>query len=213
MTATPEYWHSEKTPWDFPLLRTCVDSLTQHMHPGMRVLDVGCGNGFWANRFSKQGCEVVGIDPSRKGVKKARLAYPAIRFEQLEAGPDVLSELAEDPFDLVVSFEVIEHCYGPMTWASGCFNALKAPGTFICSTPYHGYLKNLAISIVNKWDWHWFPIREGGHIKFWSRATLGRLLAETGFDRGHIQFRGAGRLPFLWKTMVVKAVKQEHSTM
>jgi len=43
----------------------------------------------------------------------------------------------------------------------------------------------------------------GGHIKFWSRATLTALLAEEGFTVAH--FEGAGRLPYLWKSMVVVA--------
>jgi hypothetical protein len=43
------------------------------------------------------------------------------------------------------------------------------------------------------------PRRDGGHIKLWSRWTLSKLLAAMGFEI--IQFRGAGRLPYLWMTM------------
>lgn len=48
-------------------------------------------------------------------------------------------------------------------------------------------------------------LRDDGHIKLWSRRTLSHLLAETGFQ--NIQFRGAGRLPFLWMTMVMSGDK------
>lgn len=87
----------------------------------------------------------------------------------------------------------------------GCFQALKPGGRFICTTPYHGYLKNLALSIMGKWDQHADPLWDGGHIKLWSRAKLGALLEETGFT--NIQFRGAGRLPGLWMTMVMSGDK------
>ena len=83
----------------------------------------------------------------------------------------------------------------------GCLLATRPGGRFICTTPYHGYLKNLAISLTNKWDDHITPFWDGGHIKFWSRKTLGRLLTEAGFT--NLQFRGAGRLPYLWMSMVM----------
>ena len=80
---------------------------------------------------------------------------------------------------------------------------LGGPGQLICSTPYHGYLKNLALSLVNKWDDHHNPLWDGGHIKFFSRDSLTRLLREAGLV--NISFRGAGRLPYLWKSMVLAA--------
>jgi hypothetical protein len=66
-------------------------------------------------------------------------------------------------------------------------------------------LKNLLISLLNKWDQHANPLWDGGHIKLWSRQTLTALLRETGFV--NIQFRGAGRFPWLWMTMVMSANK------
>jgi len=71
----------------------------------------------------------------------------------------------------------------------------------IISTPYHGYLKNLALAFTGKWDTHANPLWDGGHIKLWSRRTLGCLLTGAGFE--NLQFRGVGRLPGLWMTMVM----------
>jgi 2-polyprenyl-6-hydroxyphenyl methylase/3-demethylubiquinone-9 3-methyltransferase len=73
------------------------------------------------------------------------------------------------------------------------------------STPYHGYLKNLAISLVNGWDRHFEVHRDGGHIKFFSKRTLGRMAEEVGFGRQ--KFYGVGRLPWLWKSMILVAMK------
>ena len=173
--------------------------------PGMRVLDVGCGNGFTCGEFLKRGWKVVGIDLSEQGIAIARISHPQARFEVLPADNDLLANLGEVPFDLVVSTEVIEHVYAPKAYVAACFHALRPGGRFICTTPYHGYLKNLALSALNGWDTHANPLWDCGHIKLWSRATLSTLLTAAGFKS--LRFRGAGRMPYLWMTMVICADK------
>jgi SAM-dependent methyltransferase len=175
------------------------------LEPETRVLDVGCGNGFTCGEFLRRGCKTVGVDLSSQGIEIARRNYPAGRFEVLPADDHLLSNLAEEPFDLVVSTEVIEHLYAPRDFSRGCFEALKPGKRFICTTPYHGYLKNLAIAVAGKWDSHADPLWDGGHIKLWSKATLTRLLEEIGFR--NVRFSGVGRLPGLWMTMVVSCEK------
>ena len=170
-----------------------------------RVLDVGCGNGFTCGEFAKRGCQVVGVDMSQSGIELARKAFPKCRFEVASASADLLELLGAEPFDIVISTEVVEHLYDPRAYARTCFKALRGGGRFICTTPYHGYLKNVAISLAGKWDSHADPLWDCGHIKFWSRATLTRLLTEAGFQ--HFRFRGAGRLPYFWMTMVMSADK------
>jgi len=73
----------------------------------------------------------------------------------------------------------------------------------VISTPYHGYIKNLALSVFDKWDSHHTPLWHGGHIKFWSRKTLTQLLEDNGFKV--IGFSGVGRIPYLWKSMILIA--------
>ena len=74
------------------------------------------------------------------------------------------------------------------------------------TTPYHGYLKNLAIALTGRWDSHHDPLWEGGHIKFFSPATITRLLAGAGFAVQSIE--RVGRVPMLAKSMVVTATAQ-----
>lgn len=182
-----------------------VLALAGQLAQGARVLDVGCGNGFTCGEFLKLGCKVVGIDLSEQGIGIARKSYTAARFEVLPADANLLRALNEPPFDLIVSTEVVEHLYDPRSYARGCFAALRPGGRLICTTPYHGYLKNLVLALTGKWDAHANPLWDGGHIKLWSRQTLSHLLTETGFQ--DLQFRGAGRLPFLWMTMVLAGDK------
>ena len=76
-------------------------------------------------------------------------------------------------------------------------------GNLIVTMPYHGYLKNMALSLVNGWDKHFSPLWDMGHIKFWSRRTLCQLLEQNGFEV--TGFYGVGRAPLFWKSMIVTA--------
>lgn len=193
-TSGPCHMHRHLVP---PLF----DLAGQFVRPGARVLDVGCGSGFIAGQFIERGCDVTGIDLSQSGISLAREAYPQGRFEVMGASDGILSALSCAPFDLVVSTEVIEHLYAPRPYIKGCFDALRPGGRFICSTPYHGYLKNLAIALTGRTIAHANPLWDGGHIKLWDRPTLSELFKEAGFN--DLRFRGAGRLPYLWMSMLM----------
>lgn len=210
-TATKPFEYADAAPaHTAAYLWPAVSSFASDAGPGTRVLDVGCGNGSIAGKFLERGCTVVGIDLSENGIAIARKAYPRGRFELLAADENVLARLGEPAFDFVISTEVVEHLYDPRGYAAGCFGALRPGGKFICSTPYHGYLKNLTIAMLGKFDSHMTALWDGGHIKFWSRKTLGRLLSDAGFK--NIQFRGAGRVPYLWMSMVMSGVKPQEQS-
>jgi hypothetical protein len=52
-------------------------------------------------------------------------------------------------------------------------------------------------------DRHLTALWDGGHIKFWSKQTITTLLNEQGFHK--TKFIGCGRLPYLWKSMIIEA--------
>jgi 2-polyprenyl-3-methyl-5-hydroxy-6-metoxy-1,4-benzoquinol methylase len=180
-------------------------SLSRDLPPSSRILDVGCGNGSVTLEFAKRGHSVVGIDLAEAGIRIARQSCPSGRFEVLAADRNVLDKLGEESFDLVYSAEVVEHLYDPRSYMAGCYTATSPGGKFICTTPYHGYLKNLAISLAGGWDKHADPLFDGGHIKLFSRRTLSALMAEAGFRK--LEFRGAGRYPYFWKSMIICGTK------
>jgi 2-polyprenyl-3-methyl-5-hydroxy-6-metoxy-1,4-benzoquinol methylase len=167
-----------------------------------RILDIGSGNGALCSALAGAGFQVAGIEHDQHGVEIARRSAPSIPFYAYGVAdePSALLE-RERPFDTVVSTEVIEHLFSPHLLPIYAHAVLEARGHLVVTTPYHGYLKNLLLSIAGKWDFHHTPLWHGGHIKFWSRATLSRLLAEHGFRV--VAFVGVGRCPFLWKSMVL----------
>lgn len=171
-----------------------------------RVMDIGTGNGALCARLESAGYQVVGVEPDKKGVDIARSSHPSIPFYNFGVEDNPAELLArEQEFDVVVSTEVVEHLYSPHFLPIYAKGVLRSGGYLVVTAPYHGYLKNLALSIFAKWDKHHTVLWHGGHIKFWSRATLTRLLAENGFRV--IGFSGVGRFPYLWKNMVLLAQK------
>ena len=172
-------------------------------HTQGTVLDLGCGNGSIARALIGAGYDVYGVDASISGINIANAESPG-RFFVLDVLTGVLpKELASKHFDVVISTEVIEHLYDPRSLIAFARKVLSADGEFIISTPYHGYLKNQALAITGKLDDHLTVLWDGGHIKFFSRKTLEVMLREQGFET--TDFVGAGRLPYLWKSMLVKA--------
>ncbi|MCR8560169.1 class I SAM-dependent methyltransferase [Mucilaginibacter sp. BJC16-A38] len=180
-----------------PLLRMLDKSANQC------ILDLGCGNGYLVNYLISQGFDAYGTDASKNGIALANKTNPGRFFVQdLSSGrlPEALQALA---FDTIISTEVIEHLYDPEGFIDFCRNVLRPGGQIIVTTPYHGYLKNLALSLFDKWDNHMNPLWLGGHIKLWSKRTLCRLLTEKGFSLN--SFTGCGRIPYFWMSMIIKA--------
>jgi hypothetical protein len=61
-------------------------------------------------------------------------------------------------------------------------------------------LKNLGISLLNKWDSHFSVSWDVGHVKFFSVKTLREIFEDEGFS--DIKFRFVGRFPAFWKSMI-----------
>jgi 2-polyprenyl-3-methyl-5-hydroxy-6-metoxy-1,4-benzoquinol methylase len=182
----------------WPVLRCEVDKCRPR-----RAFDLGCGSGATVGMLAGLGLEATGVDPSESGIALARSAYPRCRFEIGNAYDDLASRFGR--FPLVVSLEVVEHCYDPRHFVRTLFDLVEPCGVAIVSTPYHGYLKNVALALTGRLDRHFTALWDGGHIKFFSIATLRQLLSEAGFR--DIRFVRVGRIPPLAKSMVAIASK------
>ena len=167
-----------------------------------QILDAGCGNGSLSHELFRLGYTVTGVDASESGVAMARASFPKITFEV--ASVYEMASIVGDDFDAVVSVEVIEHLFSPRAFLRQAALCLRPGGRLLLTTPYHGYLKNLVLALTGRLDRHFNALTEGGHIKFWSRRTLTALLQSEGWQV--LDFAGAGRLPRLWKSMILVAV-------
>jgi 2-polyprenyl-6-hydroxyphenyl methylase/3-demethylubiquinone-9 3-methyltransferase len=171
----------------------------------LRILDLGCGNGFLAQHFAAAGHAVTATDPSTDGIELARRAYPGVRFEAVSGYDSHTHLMPPGGWDVITASEVIEHLYDPRRFLENAFRHIAPGGCIILTTPYHGYLKNLALAAAGAWDRHLTVHWHGGHIKFFSVPTLTAMLRDCGFVDP--TFRFVGRLPWLWKSMVCRAEK------
>jgi 2-polyprenyl-3-methyl-5-hydroxy-6-metoxy-1,4-benzoquinol methylase len=181
-------------------------------HDGVRTIcDLGCGNGYLARRLAAQGFTVLGIDASPTYIEMAKASATGTRATFMTAviDQDLAHQLREShpQFDLVVSSDVIEHLYHPLGFLKAAHAILRPGGTAVIGTPYHGYWKNLAISLAGDWDRHHGVAWHGGHIKFFSPASLGEMLRDAGFNQP--RFRYYGRVAGFWKNMIAIATRRD----
>ncbi len=199
--STPDYGYrsAERSAANEVLRPVLIGILKMRAPAPRRLVDLGCGNGAMASVMHSVGYDVLGIDASQSGIQVAQGAYPECRFAVGSAYDDLVA--VHGRFPLVVSLEVIEHLYSPRRYCETLWGLLEPGGLGVISTPFHGYWKNLALAVTNRFDAHFSPTWEGGHIKFWSRQSLGALLIQQGFR--DLAFFRVGRIPPLAKSLIV----------
>lgn len=190
--AGEEAFHSDT------YLMPTVQRFLEDLAPGKNIFELGCGNGAAAAELAGLGYRITGIDPSDSGIAIAQTVAPMCRLELGSSDEDLAARFGM--FDVVLSLEVAEHVYAPMRYAKAIDELLQPGGIAIISTPYHAYLKNLVLAASGKLDGHFTALWEGGHIKFWSRGTLGTLFDRAGLEE--IAFARVGRIPVLAKSMI-----------
>ncbi len=104
--------------------------------PGRRVLDAACGEGYGSALLARAGGQVLGVDIGIEAVMHARARYgdvPGLRFEQGDA--TALDALPDAGFDLIVSFETLEHVQAQERMLDGFARLLAPGGLLLVSTP------------------------------------------------------------------------------
>jgi 2-polyprenyl-6-hydroxyphenyl methylase/3-demethylubiquinone-9 3-methyltransferase len=148
----------------------------------LSVLEIGAGGGKLGAKFVEKGIRYVGLEPVAAEIEKAHRNHPTLKVMQASCY-DEPGALDLGKFDLVYSNDVIEHLYEPRRLASFSAAHLNPGGIVVCGTPHYGsYLRNLLISLTNRWDHHHTVLWDGGHIKFFSKSTLHQIWSEGGFN-------------------------------
>jgi 2-polyprenyl-3-methyl-5-hydroxy-6-metoxy-1,4-benzoquinol methylase len=168
----------------------------------LRVLDVGCGEGQLTAAIADAGFEVVGVDVAEEPLRRAR---------ELHAGIDVRLvpldgewPLPDAGFDAVWAGETIEHVTDTAGWLSELRRVLRSGGSLLLSTPAHERLALLGFALFGeRFDRHFDP--RADHVRFYTRRTLARLLADFGFEQ--IELRAVGGWPGARQTLLAAAVR------
>ncbi|MHC4414585.1 MAG: class I SAM-dependent methyltransferase [Planctomycetota bacterium] len=162
-------------------LETLIDDfLTDEMVVGRRVLDAGCGLGFFAERLKKRGADVIACDigPSLVERASARAGCPGEVADAL----GLVDHFGAESFDVVVSSECIEHTPDPMEAVRQMAGVLRVGGHLSLSTP--NILWQPCIRLATRCKMRPFD----GHENFSSwrglRATLKRCGVPVLRERG-----------------------------
>ncbi len=102
---------------------------------GKTVLDIACGSGYGGSYLLSKGARtVVGGDSSEEAIRQAIQYYKKdnLEFILLDA---TKMPIVENTFEIVVSFETIEHIPNYEEFLSECQRIMRHDGIFICSTP------------------------------------------------------------------------------
>lgn len=109
-----------------------VYEFAESMANNLRVLDLGCGVGYGSTVLIKQARQVVSLDIDWKSLS----ASPHLRHSSNCLTADsVHLPFMTHSFDLVVSFQVIEHIQADLEYLHEIKRVLKPKGRFIVSTP------------------------------------------------------------------------------
>tara|TARA_R110002072_G_scaffold9926_3_gene47173 strand:- start:1840 stop:2571 length:732 start_codon:yes stop_codon:yes gene_type:complete len=171
--APQRFWHKER-------FAASLEALGPQ--PNLRILDVGCGSGLFADQAAKlPGSQVVGVDANEAAIEFATKTFAR---ENLSFRLGMLDELDLEPgsFDRISLLEVIEHVYEDQARVTlADFHRLLAPGgQLVISTP----------NMRSAWPLiEWVLDRTGTtaqmagemHVAGYTPASLERLCEEAGF--------------------------------
>ena len=111
-------------------------ALALELVKGKTVLDLACGEGYGSFMLSKHAAAVLGIDLSNEVIFHAQKKYAKktenLHFQQGSASKLTLQDSA---FDVVVSYETIEHLYEQSEMLEEIRRVLKPDGILIISSP------------------------------------------------------------------------------
>jgi SAM-dependent methyltransferase len=143
----------------------------RRLGPSDRLLEIGCGNGFFLDEARRRGVpEVWGVEPSAAAVEQAPADLrPRIIRDVMRPGL-----FAADSFDVVCLFQVFDHIPEPAALLEECYRILRPGGMVLC-------LNHNAAALSARVLGEKSPIIDIEHTYLYSPETLRRLFMDAGF--------------------------------
>lgn len=135
-----------------------------------RLLDVGCGTGYFAGMMQRSGWIVRGIEKNMKARE-----FGSARFGLNIIGPEKLSTLPERGFDCITMWHVLEHLHDPFKYAREIKRLLDPKGFVIIALPNSAS----SDSVYYKENWAAFDVPR--HIWHFDMSTFRKFCELTGF--------------------------------
>ena len=109
------------------------------------VLEVGVGEGRGVELLAPKASSFVGVDKIDAVIEDLKIKFPGSDFRQMIIPP--FSGLQDNAFDVVVSFQVIEHIRNDREYLKEIYRVLKPGGKALITTP------NIKMSLSRN-PWH-----------------------------------------------------------
>ena len=170
---------------------------SKYIEEGDRVLDVGSGKGAFSN-YLPNGASYVGLDLSKNAKELGKLNNIYIENEDIITH----SEKYINYYDVVVSFQVIEHVSEPARLLEGKIRSLKKNGTLIIAVPSEdSFIKYDDNSILN------MPPH---HISRWSDDTLRYIAKLYGLELECINHEKVQEIHKVWylKVLIMNSISR-----
>lgn len=142
------------------------------------VLEIGCGEGLY-----RQNClttaEYWGVEPHKESALKASNRIAKVLNGTFE---DVVADIPDGYFDLVICNDVIEHMIRPDAFLEKIKDKMKPGAVLVGSVPNVRFLPNLLDVLVKK-DWAYTDsgILDRTHLRFFTQKSLERSLFDAGY--------------------------------
>ena len=113
----------------------------------MEILDVACGTGYGTKILNSVG-KAWGGDNDLESIKYAQETYGLENLQVIDLETQTILSVFNQKFDVIVSFETIEHLVNPKYFLKNVREALSEDGLFILSvpvqnrSPFHKHLYN-----------------------------------------------------------------------
>ena len=109
----------------------------------LKILEIGCGTGYFCNYLIKKGYkQISGCDVAESAIRFAKRNFSSIEFSMIKG--DILP-YKDNEFDVVLSFDVIEHIPNVEKHFSEVQRVLNGSGKYFFGTP-HKYWDLLLLS-------------------------------------------------------------------
>jgi len=167
---------------DSPVTRRRYGELLDSFEPyrvNNRLLDFGCGAGFFLEEARRRGWQVMGTEYGGRALELARAKELEVIAAPIRAGAFDLGL-----FDVVTSFEVFEHVRDPQAEGRLVASLLRADGLLYCTTPNFNSLSRHLLGP------RWSLIQYPEHLCYFTPATIHRWLAAYGFVAESVESTG-----------------------
>lgn len=141
-----------------------------------RLLDVGCSDGrFGALARTRGGHHVVGVDV----VKHEGVADNLDGFVETDLDHGLPDEVG-DGFDTMVAADVLEHTTEPSRLLRSMVDRLAPGGSILISVPNFAHWYPRLRVVSGRFDYDQRGLLDRGHLRFFTRRSLERLIADSG---------------------------------